>query len=101
MSDEKTLVDLDWFTASVFGAQAELTTESLDLLSEHAESYLKSCGSISWAEWRLLKGPARKAFELAGERIDAGRIMKIVDSVVERMSAKILDDISARSKWLT
>lgn len=84
-----TTVKMGWFIPTVFGGEVEITDEMFPTLVDHAEVYLRACGSIGWAEWRCLSTLEQKAFDQAGQRIDDVRNKKIAELIAEKLLEKI------------
>lgn len=80
---------LDWFMQSVFAGKAEVTEDMRSLMAEHAEHYLRACGSVPWAEWERLSPESQVAFEAAGQRIERERAKMIAQEVAEILRAEV------------
>ena len=61
---------LDWFSATILTGEAGLDDRTREVMTSHAEMFLRSRGSVSWSEWHLLGEASRAAFLLAAENIE-------------------------------
>lgn len=78
---------IDWFMGALFAGQGEVTEEMREVMVEHAGSYLRSCGTIGWAEWQLLGPLSRAAFEKAGQQIEEIKLSKLAELIAKRLEA--------------
>lgn len=76
---------VDWFIGTVFAGEAEVSDEMFQTLVDHAVTYLKATGAISWAEWQCLNPRSKQAFEKAGEFIDEIRCEKIASLLAQKL----------------
>lgn len=64
-------VRVDYFMAEVFNVEIEVTPDSLEIMAQQAEAFLK-CGGMVWDKWSLLNDASRTAFIMAAERVKSG-----------------------------
>lgn len=64
-------VRVDYFMAEVFNVEIDVTPESLEVMAQAAEGFLR-CGGMVWDKWSLLNDASRTAFLMASERVKSG-----------------------------
>lgn len=64
-------VRIDYFMAEVFNVEIDVTPESIEIMAQQAEAFLR-CGGMVWDKWSLLNDASRTAFLMAAERVKSG-----------------------------
>ncbi len=80
---------VDWFVGGMLGGRAEISEDTKEVLADAAEAFLRSQGTITWAEWRLLSPLTRAAFEEAGRRIDTERAFRVARLIVDALGQEV------------
>lgn len=84
---------IGWFLNAVASPTTEATPEVLSLLEEQAEGFLRSGGTLTWAEFKALTDEERAAFESAKARLTL-ELASAIAAIVAEWKPKSAEEIA-------